>query len=145
MKTRLILLGWMLGMTLTSMAQSFSASDEKNIRLVLSEQQDAWNKGDIAAFMTGYWKSDSLTFTGANGITYGWENTYQNYLKRYDSPAKMGQLTFTILEVLPMGNDYCKVIGKSFLKRTVGDIGGHFTLVFRRFGNGWKIISDHTS
>jgi ketosteroid isomerase-like protein len=135
----------MLAPTLACLAQSFSTNEEKYIRKVLSEQQDAWNKGDIAAFMTGYWKSDSLTFTGANGITYGWENTYQNYLKRYDSPAKMGQLTFTILEVLPLGNDYCKVIGKWFLKRTVGDIGGHFTLVFRRFGNGWKIISDHTS
>jgi ketosteroid isomerase-like protein len=132
-------------MAILCQAQPFAKADEKAIRQVLSEQQDAWNKGNIGAFMTGYWKSDSLTFTGANGITYGWENTYQNYLKRYNSPAKMGQLTFTILEVLPMGNDYCKVIGKWFLKRTVGDIGGHFTLVFRRFGNGWKIISDHTS
>lgn len=145
MRLRLLLLAMTLATTLAGVAQSFTANDEKVIRQVLTEQQAAWNKGEIAAFMTGYWKSDSLTFTGANGITYGWENTYQNYLKRYDSPAKMGQLTFTILEVLPMGNDYCKVIGKWFLKRTVGDIGGHFTLVFRRFGNGWKIISDHTS
>lgn len=129
----------------TAFAQPIKPADDKAIRQILAKQEADWNKGDIASFMQGYWKNDSLTFTGTNGITYGWENTYRNYLKRYDSPAKMGQLTFTILEVMPMGADYCKVIGKWFLKRTVGDVGGHFTLVFRRFADGWKIIADHTS
>lgn len=138
-------MGISLVLALMSQAQTFSASDEKAIRQLLNQQQAAWNKGDISAFMIGYWKSDSLTFTGASGITYGWDNTYKNYLKRYDSPEKMGQLTFTILEVMPLGEDYCKVIGKWFLKRSVGDIGGHFTLIFKRIGDEWKIISDHTS
>jgi ketosteroid isomerase-like protein len=126
-------------------AQPISPADEQAIRTIINQQQKDWNKGDIAAFMTGYWKNDSLTFTGASGITYGWTNTYQNYLKRYDSPAKMGQLAFTVLEILPLGQDHMKVIGRWHLTRSMGNIGGHFTLIFKRFADGWKIISDHTS
>lgn len=119
--------------------------DTTAIKNILSMQENAWNKGDIAMFMQGYWKSDSLTFTGAKGITYGWQSTYDGYLKRYDSPAKMGKLQFSILEMRPLGKDYYEVIGKWQLTRTIGDVGGHFTLLLRRFADGWKIIADHTS
>jgi ketosteroid isomerase-like protein len=120
-------------------------SDTAAIKNILAFQQNAWNRGDIATFMQGYWKSDSLTFTGAKGITYGWQATYDGYLKRYDSPAKMGQLTFTILEMKTLGHDYYELIGKWHLTRSIGDVGGHFTLLFKRFADGWKIIADHTS
>lgn len=122
-----------------------SNTDEAAIRQLLALQEQAWNRGDIGQFMQGYWKNDSLTFTGAKGITYGWQNTYNNYLKNYSNPNKMGKLTFTLLELLPMGEMYCAVIGQWQLKRSIGDVSGHFTLIFRRFANGWKIIADHTS
>ena len=125
-------------------AQSYQA-DTSAIRALLQRQQDDWNRGDIAAFMTGYWKSDSLTFTGSAGITYGWNRTYENYLRRYDSREKMGQLRFTLLELRPLGKDHFEVIGKWHLQRSIGDVGGHFTLLLRRFPEGWKIIADHTS
>ena len=31
--------------------------------------------------MEGYWKSESLKFYGANGVTYGWDNTLERYQK----------------------------------------------------------------
>lgn len=145
MKTGMRLLAVLLLLCGQSFGQSKPNPDEIAIRNILKIQESDWNKGDIAGFMQGYWKNDSLTFTGASGITYGWENTYQGYLKRYNSPEKMGQLSFSLLEMLPLGNDYFKVIGKWHLKRTIGDVGGHFTLIFRRFADGWKIIADHTS
>jgi hypothetical protein len=37
------------------------------------------------------------------------------------------------------------LIGRFFLKRIVGDLSGHFTLVFKKVNNKWFIISDHTS
>lgn len=131
--------------SISCVAASQPSQDTVAIKNVLALQEFAWNKGDIATFMQGYWKSDSLTFTGAKGITYGWQATYDGYLQRYDSPAKMGKLKFTLLEMRPLGKDYFEVIGKWQLTRTIGDVGGHFTLLFKRFADGWKIISDHTS
>lgn len=141
-----LVLCWLMLLFFTGsmQAQSYQA-DTSAIRALLQRQQDDWNRGDIAAFMTGYWKSDSLTFTGSAGITYGWERTYANYLRRYDSREKMGQLTFTLLELRPLGKDYFEVIGKWHLQRTIGNVGGHFSLLLRRFADGWKVIADHTS
>lgn len=115
------------------------------IRELMQFQQDAWNEGNIERFMEGYWKSDSLTFTGSAGITYGWNKTYERYKNNYNSREKMGKLTFTLLEMRPLGKKYYTVIGKWHLTRRIGDTGGHFTLLLRRFGRSWKIIADHTS
>jgi ketosteroid isomerase-like protein len=127
-----------------SLAQQ-AGSDEQLIRQILQVQENAWNRGDIPAFMEGYWKSDSLLFTGASGPTKGWQATLDNYRKRYDSPEKMGKLQFSLLQLTPLGNTHYMVVGKWHLSRSIGDAGGYFTLIFRKFGAAWRIIADHTS
>lgn len=129
---------------------SFAASaqkskDELAVRKVLVMQNNAWNNGDIAAFMKGYWQSDSLSFVGKSGVTYGWQNTLDNYIKGYPDTAAMGKLTFDILEVKRLSVMYFYVIGKWHLARSIGDVGGHFTLLFKKVKNTWVIVSDHSS
>lgn len=130
---------------LTGFLAASQPADEVQIRQLISAQQSDWNKGDIPAFMQAYWKSDSLLFTGANGPTRGWQKTLDNYLQRYDSPAKMGKLQFTLLQLTPLGDMHYMVLGQWHLKREVGDVGGYFTLILRKIGGQWKIIADHTS
>ncbi len=93
-------------------AQDAKMNDTSLIKQVLAKQVNAWNGGDIDAFMDGYWHNDSLMFVNQQGITYGWQQTLTNYKKRYDSPEKMGRLNFDILEVNPLGDSYYFVIGK---------------------------------
>jgi ketosteroid isomerase-like protein len=60
----------------------------------------------------------------------------------------MGRLTFTIVEVRPLGTDYALVIGKFHLDRSSaagGNSDGVFTLTFQKKQGRWKIIADHTS
>jgi ketosteroid isomerase-like protein len=126
--------------------QLFAQSkDEKTIRRVLSEQTAAWNHGDIEGFMKGYWENDSLMFIGKSGITYGWNNTLKNYKKGYPDTAAMGKLAFTLIQVKRLSKEYYHVTGKWFLKRSIGDIGGHYTLLFQKINGRWVIISDHSS
>jgi ketosteroid isomerase-like protein len=122
-----------------------SAADEGAIRKVMADQAAAWNRGNLDDFMKGYWNNDSLIFIGKSGINYGYATALNNYKKNYDSPDKMGKLFFTLLKINRLSPDYCFVIGKWLLKRKVGDIGGIYTLVFRRIGGRWLIVSDHTS
>lgn len=125
---------------------SFGQSDgEKEVKKILDTQNEAWNRGDVDAFMAGYWENDSLMFIGGSGITYGYQNTLANYKKRYPDKAAMGELTFTLIQVKQFSSEYIHVTGKWHLKRSVGDVGGHFTLVFRKIANKWLIISDHSS
>ena len=128
-----------------SIAISAQPKDETSIRQLMALQETAWNKGNIPGFMEGYWRSDSLLFVGKNGPKYGWQQTLENYQKSYPDTATMGQLHFDLLQVKQLSTDYYFVLGKWFLKRTKGNAGGAFTLLFRRFKGGWKIIADHSS
>ena len=126
--------------------RSFSQSKaETAIRNILTEQNQAWNNGNIDAFMSGYWQNDSLMFIGNDGITFGWKKTLQNYKKSYPDTAAMGKLNFELLEVKRLSPAYFFVIGKWRLTRTVGNIGGAFTLLFRKEKNKWVIVADHSS
>lgn len=120
-------------------------NDKQAILDVMSFQEKAWNKGDIPGFMKGYWKNDSLAFVGSKGITYGWDNTLKNYQKGYPDTIKMGKLHFDIIKIDVMDSGHAFVVGAWHLKRSIGDVGGHFTLLFRKFQGQWVIAVDHTS
>ena len=119
--------------------------DEKEILDLLDRQTKAWNNANIDSFMVGYWHDDSLMFIGRKGITYGYRQTMDNYKKNYADTAQMGRLTFDILHVNKLSSEYYFVVGKWFLKRSVGDLSGHYTLLFRKIKGRWMIISDHSS
>jgi uncharacterized protein (TIGR02246 family) len=120
-------------------------ADRSAIRAVLTAQQEAWNRGDIAAFLTGYWHSPNLTFSGSNGIFRGWDAVMARYKKNYPDRNAMGTLDFSSLEFRFLGPDAALVLGHWHLKRQKDEIGGVFTLVLQRFPEGWRIIHDHTS
>lgn len=135
-------------MTLLLSSSSLLSQNDKDIqaiRKVLETQQNAWNQGNIEAFMEGYWHSDSLSFVGKSGINYGWQKTLDNYKKSYPDKTAMGILHFDILKIDKIDKKHVYVIGKWHLKREIGDIGGHFTLVWRKINGKWLIISDHSS
>jgi ketosteroid isomerase-like protein len=124
---------------------SAQSKDELTIRNTMNDQMAAWNAGELNRFMEPYWKSDSLMFIGKSGITYGWQNTLNNYKKGYPDTAAMGKLNFDIIQVKRLSVLYFSVVGKWHLTRSIGNVGGHFTLLFKRIKNKWVIISDHSS
>lgn len=119
--------------------------DEKQILNALEIQKNAWNKGYLNTFMETYWRNDSLMFIGKTGVTYGWQNTLNNYKKGYPDNAAMGHLDFNILHVKKLSNTFYSVVGKWQLTRSIGDVGGHFTLLFKKIKGRWLIVSDHSS
>ena len=132
-------------LTTISFSVFSQTKDEIEVRNLLAKQSAAWNRGDIEAFMVGYWENDSLMFIGKSGITYGYKNTLANYKKNYPDTTVMGKLTFTLIQVKQLSPEYFHVTGKYYLTRTIGDASGHFTLMFRKINGKWLIISDHSS
>lgn len=111
----------------------------------MDDQAAAWNRGDIDGFMGGYWKSEKLVFVSTAHVTRGWQPTLENYKKGYDSRAKMGTLTFSDLEITVLCKDAAVVLGSWSLARAKDNPNGKFTLIFRKFKEGWRIVMDHTS
>jgi beta-aspartyl-peptidase (threonine type) len=121
-------------------------ADKDAIRKVLSDQVAAWNRGDLDAFMAGYWNDDALAFTSEDKVTRGWKATKERYQMKYFAVGKeRGLLSFEELEVEGLSANATVVRGKYLLKLAKETATGRFTLVFRRFPDGWKITSDHTS
>ena len=119
--------------------------NEKEILSILRTQDECWNRGDVEGFMQTYIKSDSLMFIGKSGVTYGWQNTLNNYKKGYPDKAAMGKLDFTLIYIKRLSRKYYHVVGKWHLARTAGDLQGHFTLLIKKVKGEWKIIADHSS
>lgn len=124
---------------------SQSKRDKQDILTMLKKQETAWNNGNLDEFMVGYWKSDSLLFIGKNGPKYGYTTTLENYKKSYSDTIKMGKFTSTILSMQKLSKDYYFIVGKWFLKRSIGDVSGHYTLLIRRINGEWVIVADHSS
>lgn len=118
---------------------------ERDLRALLEAQAAAWNRGDIEDFMTGYWHSRQTIFAGVGGVQRGWETLLQRYKHNYPDRSSMGQLKFSELEITPLAPDAAVILGHWQLLRDKDAPGGVFTLITRRFPEGWRIIHDHTS
>jgi uncharacterized protein (TIGR02246 family) len=119
--------------------------DRTAVIAVLDDQKTAWNRGDVAAFMNGYWRSPDVTFAGKTGFTRGWDPVLARYQRSYPDQTSMGHLEFSELEVRPLGPDAALVLGKWHITRSAGDVGGIFTLVLQKLPEGWRITHDHTT
>jgi ketosteroid isomerase-like protein len=115
------------------------------IRSVLREQQDAWNRGDIDGFMNGYARLASTVFISEDTIRRGWETVRDRYTAKYSNRAKMGRLAFSNLEITLLCTDAAAVLGRWRLERAKDRLHGRFTLIFKRLPDGWRIVQDHTS
>ena len=125
--------------------QKDESRDAKAVRSVLERQVEAWNRRDLEGFMKGYWRSPDLTFYSGGTMTKGWQETIDRYRNRYQSEGtEMGRLTFSDLKIEVLGSDSAFVRGRWHLKMAASEPGGLFTLIFRKFSDGWKIVHDHT-
>ena len=124
---------------------SAQSKDEQVIRSILKAQESAWNRGDLRSFMHGYWESDSMLFMGKKGPTYGYNATLDNYLKSYPDTVHSGHFTSTIVSVKKLSKSYYMVVGKWHLQRSVGDVGGYYSLLFQKIRKQWVIVMDHSS
>ncbi len=144
MKRSLYLIVLTLSVTLSIVAQSDKESAA--IRKVMDDQAAAWNRADIEGFMAiGYWKSDKLKFVSGNRVTVGWQPTLDNYKKTYGTVALMGKLTFSDLDITVLSKDAAFVVGSWSLVREKDNPKGKFTLLWRKIGGKWLIVTDHSS
>jgi beta-aspartyl-peptidase (threonine type) len=132
-------------LTLASAAHP-SGNAQGAIRQVLDKQVEAWNRQDLDAFMQGYWHSPQLTFFSGATENRGWDAALERYRKAYQSEGrKMGKLAFSDLQIESLGPAAAFVRGSFQLTMPDGkQPHGIFTLVFRKFPEGWRIIHDHT-
>jgi len=121
------------------------SKDDSSIRKMLAAQVVEWNRGNIVGYMKGYWESDSLIFIGSSEQRYGYQATLQRYKTTYPTVAHMGRLTLTVFSIQKLSDDYYFVVGRWGLQRTMGDVGGPYSLLVKRINGELVIVVDHSS
>ncbi|MFV0597527.1 YybH family protein [Shewanella sp.] len=116
-----------------------------DIAQMLKGQQDAWNRGDLDAYMQGYWKNEQLRFVSNGKFRYGWDETLAAYKKNYPNKEALGELKFTIKEIKMLSNYAAMVVGRWDLKRQKDAPSGVFTLLVEKIDDRWVITMDHSS
>jgi len=129
------------------LSASASPAASEDIRQVIDKQQAAWNQGDLKAFMAGYWNSPDLTFFSGARESKGWQAALDRYKKTYQGAGKeMGKLEFANLRIEMLGPEAAFVRGEFHLAMSDGKTPhGLFTLIFKKFPDGWKIIHDQSA
>jgi uncharacterized protein (TIGR02246 family) len=120
--------------------------DREAVLAVLERQREAWNRGDLDAFMDGYARSSELVFTSGGTVHRGWDDAFARYQRRYGGDVEgMGTLAFDVLAVQGVGADGAIVLGRWRLEGTAQAGGGVFSVVLERRDGAWRIVHDHTS
>ncbi len=138
-----------IALMLTASCERDNSYSEKAIKSkimnLMDRQQEAWNRGDIDAFMQGYWKANELRFASGGQVHYGWETLRQRYKRSYPDTEAMGELNFSDRDISVLSPDNALLFGRWRLTRSKDTLSGLYTLVFKNTDKGWKIIHDHTS
>src|SRR5580658_2694890 len=147
MRDVLLLVGVIAFLAVCASAQDANDAARNAIRQVIEDQQSAWNRQDLKAFMAGYWNSPELTFFSGGKESKGWQAALDRYQKNYQSAGhEMGKLEFANLRIEMLGLEAAFVRGEFHLTMSDGKTPhGLFTLVFRKFPEGWKIVHDHSA
>ena len=147
MRNLFLLLGAVAMLAIFTVAQNAGEASRAAIRTVIQDQQAAWNRRDLEGFMAGYWNSTDLTFFSAAHEFKGWQAALDRYKKNYQSAGhEMGKLEFANLQIEMLGPAAAFVRGEFHLTMPDGKTPhGLFTLVFRKFPEGWKIVHDHSA
>jgi uncharacterized protein (TIGR02246 family) len=146
MRSLILLVGVLALLAVSITGQDAGESARSAIRKVIEDQQAAWNRHDLEAFMSGYWNSPELTFFSGAHESKGWQAAFERYKNKYQGAGReMGKLDFTNLRIEMLGPESAFVRGEFHLTMSDGKTHGLFTLIFRKFPEGWKIIHDHSA
>jgi ketosteroid isomerase-like protein len=123
------------------------AGTKDEITTMLHQQNEAWNKGDLEAFLKPYDSSDRLVFMGSSGPVRSLKVLKEHYESRYKKGEKdFGKLTFSGVEVEELSPDLARAWGKWIVEQQDNKVlSGWFSLILQKKTDGWKIIHDHSS
>ena len=125
-------------------------ADPDPVRLAISQSLTTsaveWSRNHLDGFMASYEDSPETTYVTAHRLVRGFDAIKAMYAARFGGEKSLGELSFSLDEVRPLGSGFALAIGRYELVRVgLTPASGIFTLVFHHTQAGWKIVSDHTS
>ena len=120
-------------------------ADRKAILQVISDMQDAWNRGDFRGYMQGF-KNPDVVFVSGGRFQQGWQGTLDHYIRDYGASAEVrGTLRFHDIQVQMLAADAAQLISQYELDRPQHAQYGINTRLMRKVAGHWVIALNHVS
>ena len=111
------------------------------VKIVL-KQRDAWNKGDLDAYLS-YYKNAPDTQAVLATLVRGLDNIRAAYRLNFPNKESMGEIDDSDVGVRALGDNFALATGRYHLtrsKKAGGAAEGTFTELFEKTSAGWQII-----
>lgn len=113
----------------------------KALAAVLDRQVQAWNRGDLEAFVSVY--ADDAVFVSPTGLTRGRQAVLDRYRKRYPDKAAMGTLKLEIVETRLAAAEGASIVARWSLAYPDKPTASGLTLLVLHARDGaWLIVQD---
>jgi uncharacterized protein (TIGR02246 family) len=118
---------------------------DAEIRAVIARMEAAWNRGDFAAYMEGFW-NPGVVFVSGGRFQDGWQGTLDHYIRDYGgAPERRGTLHFDIVSIEMLAPDAAMLISNYRLNRPERPQVGINTRLMRKIDGRWVIAMNHVS
>ena len=128
--------------------QLYTATREQlDVTKALLHQEEAWNKGDLEAYVAFYKDAPDTVAMLATPVR-GLEAIRSAFRVNFPNAAAMGTLEESSVEVRMMGENFGLATGKYHIvrgKKSGGDVEGVFTEIFEKTKEGWRVIFSQTT
>ena len=115
------------------------------IQALIFGVNERWNSHDIDGFMEGAWKSKDFVMVVDAQEIRGWTEALAAYHRGYSDPSTMGTVVCERLETQLITPEVALAVMRWTLYLKGGKVLGTSTMVLRKFTEGWKVVSDHST
>jgi uncharacterized protein (TIGR02246 family) len=124
-----------------ALSLALSAADGGHeVLAILERQAAAWTKGDLDGFCSVY--ADDAVFVSPSGVTKGRAEVLARYQKKYPTPAAMGKLTLSPVDVRDSVDEVSVVAQWTLEYPDKPSATGHTVVVLKRWKGTWQIVHD---
>lgn len=118
-------------------------AEATTIAATMATSAAGWNAGDLDRFMAVY--ADDAVYVTARGVVRGKAAIAARYASSFTGGGNTrGKLSFEMLVERPIDATHRVLIARWTLTGREMQMG-YTTLVFARRGDGWRILTDHSS
>jgi hypothetical protein len=124
---------------------SIALSKEDEVRDIVREESRCWNEHNLNGYMDLFWRSPSLVATIDGEQLTGWDRLMAAYRNGYTDPNKMGSVSLERITTQQLDSELFRAMSWFTLHQQTGDHPFVDSIILRRFPDGWKIVSAHSS
>jgi uncharacterized protein (TIGR02246 family) len=121
------------------------AAEERAIRQLIADMENAWNRGDFRGYMAGF-KNPDVIFVSRGQFQRDWQGTLDHYVRDYGGdPGRRGRLHFRDIRVQFLAPDAAQLISRYRLEGGGTPQDGINTRLMRKVDGRWVIALNHVS